>query len=70
MQRWEYSTVEWIWAAGELRITLPGRDEILRRGSYVEVVATLCELGKDCWEVAGKVAAGDWVYWTVKRPLE
>lgn len=33
MQRWEYATKEWTWAAGEMRITLPGQDEKLRRGS-------------------------------------
>lgn len=70
MRRWEYATVEWIWAANELRCTLPGSEQSFSRGSYPEVVALLCELGRDCWEVTGKVAAGDWVYWTLKRPLE
>ena len=69
MRRWEYITVEWVWSSGDIRLNLLTQQEF-RKGSYMEVVALLGELGKDCWEVAGKVASADWVYWTLKRPLE
>jgi hypothetical protein len=70
MVRWEYATLEWVWEAGSIRLNLPGSNESLREGSYNEVVALLCELGRDCWEVSTTVASADWIYWTLRRPLE
>jgi len=70
MKRWEYCTLEWIWAGSSIRINTPVHAEQMLKGSYQEVVALLCEMGRDCWEVTGKVACADWVYWTLKRPME
>lgn len=70
MRRWEYATVEWVWVDRSLRCNMPGEGERQRNGSYQEVVELLCELGRDCWEVTGCVAESDWIYWTLKRPLE
>jgi hypothetical protein len=70
MRRWEYASLEWIWQESAMRLNLPGGKETFREGTYSDVVDALCALGKDCWEVVGCVAEADWIYWTLKRPLE
>jgi hypothetical protein len=70
MRRWEYATLEWVWEEGSIRLNLPGSSETFSEGSYNEVVTQLCDLGRDCWEVASTVASADWIYWTLRRPLE
>ncbi len=70
MTRWEYATVEWVWKEGAIRLNLPGRPDHHLLGSYSEVVDLLCKLGRDCWDVASTVAESDWIYWTLKRPVE
>jgi hypothetical protein len=70
MTRWEYASMEWVWQDGTIRLNLPGQPEQHLEGSYAEVVETLCRLGRDCWEVATTVAVSDWIYWTLRRPIE
>jgi hypothetical protein len=67
MQQWEYAVVEWLWDVNSLRVNLPGGAEEKLNGSYVEVVSTLTSLGREGWEVVGCVAAGNWLFWTLKR---
>jgi hypothetical protein len=67
MQQWEYAVVEWLWDVNSLRVNLPGGAEERLAGSYAEVVATLTRLGGEGWEVASCVAAGNWLFWTLKR---
>jgi hypothetical protein len=49
---------------------MPDDVENLHPGSYAEVVATLTRLGSVGWEVATCVAAGNWLFWTLKRQVE
>ncbi len=67
MQQWEYAVVEWLWDVNSLRVNLPGGAEEKLTGSYAEVVSTLTSLGREGWEVVGCVAAGNWLFWTLKR---
>jgi len=69
MQQWEYATVEWIWNQNDIRCTLPGKDGFTRQGSYAEVVDVLTQLGGEGWEVAACAAAGNWLFWTLKRAV-
>lgn len=68
--RWEYATLEWIWDHDSLRCTLPDGSELQERGSYVQVVALLSRLGGDGWEVAASTSSGNWIFWTLQRPLD
>ncbi len=67
MVQWEYAVVEWLWDVNGLRVNLPDGSEEKLTGSYAEVVSTLTSLGREGWEVAGCVAAGNWLFWTLKR---
>ncbi|HEY7125321.1 MAG TPA: hypothetical protein VH540_15310 [Ktedonobacterales bacterium] len=67
MQQWEYAVMEWLWDVNNLRVNLPGGAEEKLAGSYAEVVSTLTGLGREGWEVVGCVAAGNWLFWTLKR---
>ncbi len=69
MDRWEYSTVTWFWDVEGIRCTLPDGRESTTTGSYAQIVELLNDLGRQGWEVAACVAGGNWVYWTLKRPL-
>jgi len=68
-QPWEYATVEWIWSESKLRCTRPGTPEWGGQGSYVELVNLLSGLGREGWEVCACSGAGNWLFWTLKRPL-
>jgi hypothetical protein len=70
VRRWEYASLEWVWAEGSIRLNLPGGSETFSEGDYNAVITTLCGLGRDCWEVVTTVASADWIYWTLRRPLE
>jgi diadenosine tetraphosphate (Ap4A) HIT family hydrolase len=67
MQQWQYCTVEWLWDIKSLRVNMPDGIENLHSGSYAEVVAILTRLGSTGWEVSSCVAAGNWLFWTLKR---
>jgi hypothetical protein len=67
--RLEYAILEWLWTSNSLRVNTPDGEEKRSTGSYAEVVSTLTELGKEGWEVAGCVAGGDWLFWTLKRNI-
>jgi len=69
MLSWEYASVEWIWDQGGIRVNLPDGTESTDPGSYAEVVETLTQLGRQGWAVAACVAMGNWLYWTLQRPL-
>jgi diadenosine tetraphosphate (Ap4A) HIT family hydrolase len=67
MQQWQYCTVEWLWDVKSIRVNMPDGIENLHSGSYAEVVAVLTRLGSAGWEVSSCVAAGNWLFWTLKR---
>lgn len=60
--------MEWLWDRNQLTIHLPHQDPRVVHGSYVEVVRELTSLGHEGWDVASCVAAGNWLFWTLKRP--
>ena len=66
---WEYAIVEWIWNQDWIHYYLPDKTHYRIKGSYSEVVEVLTELGRDGWEVASAVAAGNWILWTLKRRI-
>jgi diadenosine tetraphosphate (Ap4A) HIT family hydrolase len=68
MQQWQYCTVEWLWDEKSIRVNMPDGIENHHSGTYAEVVATLTRLGSTGWEVSSCVAAGNWLFWTLKRP--
>ncbi|HZQ08533.1 MAG TPA: hypothetical protein VFD70_18270 [Anaerolineae bacterium] len=69
LQKWEYCIVEWIWNQNGIQFFLPdGRRQVLS-GSYAEVVQLLTGFGRDGWEIAGVTATGNWVFFTLKRPI-
>jgi hypothetical protein len=63
----EFATVEWIWEVGAIRLNLPNGVEQNNAGSYKEVVALLSALGAQGWDVATCTAAGNWLFWTLRR---
>lgn len=69
MQTYQYATLEWVWNQESIRINLPDGEESRREGSYNEVVLFLNEMGQDGWEVATCAAGGNWLFWTLKRPV-
>lgn len=68
MNKWTYCAVEWIWNENHIRVTMPSGQETAYQGSYVQVVQILATLGGDGWEVVSCAAAGNWLFWTLKRP--
>lgn len=68
-QKWEYAMVEWLWDANALQFVLPDGTRERQQGSYVEVTQLLTRLGREGWEAIGSTAAGNWVLWTLKRPV-
>lgn len=68
MQKYAYATVEWVWGNETFRVNLPDGEEWQDRGSYNELLALLNQLGQQGWEVVTCAAAGNWLYWTLKRP--
>lgn len=69
-EKFEYALLEWQWDDDYFRVDLPGGEKQEHEGSYPEAIELLNDLGADGWDVAGKVAVGDWVFWTMKRPVE
>jgi hypothetical protein len=67
--RLEYAIVEWLWDNNSIRVNTPDGEEKRSEGTYIEVVSTLTELGKDGWDVASCVANGNWIFWTLKRNI-
>ena len=67
--RFEYSTLEWIWDSESIRCTMPEGGGFKEGGSYQQVVDILTRLGQEGWEVATCTAHGNWLFWTLKRPL-
>jgi hypothetical protein len=67
--RYEYGTLEWIWDQESIRCTLPEGGGFNDGGSYQEVVDILTRLGQEGWEVVTCATAGNWLFWTLKRPL-
>ncbi|HET8907783.1 MAG TPA: hypothetical protein VFN11_12550 [Ktedonobacterales bacterium] len=64
---WEYCTMEWVWQYATIRLNTTDGTEKKFGGAYPEIVSTLNALGQDGWEVVGSVAAGNWIFWTLKR---
>lgn len=69
MQSYEYATIEWVWNQETFRINMPDADEIHQYGSYKELVDLLNQMGQKGWEVVTCAGAGNWLFWTLKRPL-
>jgi hypothetical protein len=67
MDTWEYCTMEWVWEYASIRLNATDGTEKTFGGAYPEVVSTLNALGTEGWEVAASVAAGNWIFWTLKR---
>lgn len=67
MERWEYCLLEWVWDEEAIYLNFPDGREEQRTGSHAEVAINLAELGRDRWEVAASVSAGNWILWTLKR---
>lgn len=63
----EYAILEWMWEESSIRVNLPGNEEKLYQGSYLELVEVLNKLGKDGWEVAACVSESNWIFWTLKK---
>lgn len=70
MERWEYAIVEWLWDQDHIRYFLPDGQRFALKGSYSEVVNLLTKLGREGWEVVGNTSTGNWVFWTLKRPID
>lgn len=68
-QKWEYCTVEWVWNQESIRCNFSGGDELTQSGSYGELVDFLTSLGNESLEVATCAAGGNWLFWTLKRPV-
>jgi hypothetical protein len=66
---WEYASVEWIWNANKLRCTRAGSPDQLAEGSYGELIQLLNWLGHEGWEICSCAGAGNWLFWTLKRPV-
>ena len=64
---WQYAVVEWIWDGDSIRVNLPGKPEMMYRGSYAEVVDLLTSLGREGWEVVTCSGAANWLLWTLKK---
>jgi hypothetical protein len=67
-QAWEYATIEWIWNQNKFRCTRAGAPDWTGQGSYTELVGLLDGLGREGWEVCTCAGAGNWLFWTLKRP--
>jgi hypothetical protein len=67
VETWEYATVEWLWDKNLIRWDLPGGQEGRAEGAHAAVVGTLTRLGHDGWEVIASTAAGNWLFWTLRR---
>jgi hypothetical protein len=67
--KFEYSTVEWLWDSGSIRINGPRKQEARLKGSYAELVDTLNQMGEEGWEVVGSTSQGNWIFWTLKRDV-
>ncbi|WNV89466.1 hypothetical protein [Umezawaea sp. Da 62-37] len=66
---YEFGTVEWMWTEGTIRVNLPGGYErVHQQSGFPEVVEVLSALGATGWDVATNAAAGNWLFWTLRRP--
>ncbi len=63
----EYAILEWLWEDSSIRVNLPGNEEKLYQGSYMELVELLNRLGKDGWEVCTCTSGSNWILWTLKK---
>lgn len=69
LERYEHALVEWIWEGGMLRTVTPSGEERTSKGMYFEVVAALRAFGAQGFHVVGCTGAGNWILWTLERPL-
>ena len=67
VETWEYATVEWLWDTNQIRWNLPGGQEGTAPGAHAAVVETLTRLGHDGWEAVACSAAGNWLFWSMRR---
>jgi hypothetical protein len=61
----EYAILEWLWEDSSIRVNLPGNDEKLYQGSYMEIVEVLNRLGKDGWQTSTCTSGSNWILWTL-----
>jgi hypothetical protein len=67
--KFQHATIEWLWDSNAMRVNLPGGKENQMEASYPELVETMCKLGAEGWEVATCAAAGNWLFWTLKKTV-
>ncbi len=65
----EYAILEWLWEDSSIRVNLPGNEEKLYQGSYMEVVEVLGRLGKEGWETITCTSGSNWILWTLKKTI-
>lgn len=63
----ECAIVEWLWEDNSIRVNLPGNEEKLYQGSYMELVEVLNRLGKDGWQSSTCTSGSNWILWTLIR---
>ena len=68
-QHWDICIVEWLWNLNDLSLYTAAGQISHTKGSYAEVVQLLAQLGSQGWEVATCATAGNWLLWTLKRPV-
>ncbi|HUS14642.1 MAG TPA: hypothetical protein VM536_06440 [Chloroflexia bacterium] len=68
-QQWDVCMVEWIWTESDIALYTTEGPQARSKGAYSEVARLLAELGSQGWEVATCAGAGNWLLWTLKRPL-
>jgi hypothetical protein len=66
----EYAILEWLWEDNSIRVNLPGNNEKLYQGSYMEVVEVLNRLGKEGWDTATCTSGSNWILWTLKKTAQ
>jgi hypothetical protein len=65
----EYSIIEWLWEDSSIRVNLPGNEEKLYQGSYMEIVEVLNRLGKEGWQTSTCTSGSNWILWTLIKTV-
>ncbi len=69
MKRFEYLTIEWLWASGNLKVNYGNGREENETGSYDQLVNLLNDKGREGWEAVSSSASANWVFWTLKKEI-
>ncbi|RBQ18658.1 hypothetical protein DP939_19435 [Spongiactinospora rosea] len=68
-RQYEFGVIEWLWDIEQIWIHLPGSGRYEERGGHDKITEVLTRLGAGGWDVATCAASGNWLLWTVRRPL-